>query len=409
MNISALLKFRYEVIKIQLQTITDTVLQSLRESGAKERTIARNYECFYRGLLNEVDGNQELDESIVSFYLIGKYGRDLLFLPNNQLKRHEQSCKHAFNVLLAFQTNGLPPQYQGIKSHSENDLEILQNYLSFCSEAGNNPCTIQRKQDSIKRFLSTTALQDITESEVERYMQSFIGKSSYYQKRELDEAKKFLSYCTAYGYISKDYLSTFPDIKAVKDSRIPSVFTDDEIKGLLSYFSEKHSKNKRRDYAMALLMAVYGLRSIDIVSLHCTYIDFEKGALTFSQSKTGTVIRHRLLPHIGNTLVDYILNERPKSNTTLLFLKQDGMGLLPKSVSSVIRNGFLSSGVYIGERKYGSHSLRHSLASSLINQGTSIFTVASVLGQTSAETARLYAKVDLAKLSLCALEVPTHG
>jgi len=59
-------------------------------------------------------------------------------------------------------------------------------------------------------------------------------------------------------------------------------------------------------------------------------------------------------------------------------------------------------------RKYGSHSLRYSLASSLINDGQSIFTVANILGQTSAETARLYAKVDISRLSRCALEVPSH-
>jgi site-specific recombinase XerD len=128
----------------------------------------------------------------------------------------------------------------------------------------------------------------------------------------------------------------------------------------------------------------------------------------FSQSKTGTVIRHKILPHVGNALAEYILNERIGNDSALLFLKSNGDGLSSKTISGVVRNGFLSSGIDIGARKYGSHSLRHSAASALINEGHSIFSVANVLGQTSAATARLYAKVDFSRLSACALEVPVY-
>jgi site-specific recombinase XerD len=107
-------------------------------------------------------------------------------------------------------------------------------------------------------------------------------------------------------------------------------------------------------------------------------------------------------------LVDYILNERNDCGSPLLFVKADGGGLSSKTVSGIVRNGFLRCGVNIGTRKHGSHSLRHSIGSSLINDGFSIFSIANVLGQTSAATARLYAKVDLLRLSACALEVPDH-
>ena len=62
-----------------------------------------------------------------------------------------------------------------------------------------------------------------------------------------------------------------PKIKAVKDSNIPSVFTNDEVKALLLHLSGRKSKNRLRDYAMVLLMAVYGFRSIDISKLHLFY------------------------------------------------------------------------------------------------------------------------------------------
>lgn len=392
-----------------LKVATDTVVRHLTETGLKERTIAHNYTCFYCALTKTARNNQELDEHVVSSFLVSKYSRNLMNLANCQLTRHEQTCKHAFIVLLAFQEKKLlSVRCKGSNTPLEEDSEILSEYLNFCSEAGNCPRTIQRKRDSIRRFLSFSVLQSVSSIRIKEYMQSFKGKIAYYQKRELDEVKKFLSFCAVHRYIGEDFCGIFPDIKAVKASRIPSVFTDDEVKNLLAYFAMRNSINRRRDYAIALLMAVYGFRSIDIASFNCSCLDFNNGMISFSQSKTGTMINHHILPHIGNALIDYILNERPKSVSALLFLKSDGTGLYPKSVSGIVRNGFLSSGIDIGLRRYGSHSLRHSLASRLINQGTSIFTIANVLGQTSAGTARLYAKVDLTRLSLCALEVPDH-
>ena len=293
-------------------------------------------------------------------------------------------------------------------SVNEKDMGVLEIYLRSCAEAGNAKRTLFRKRDSIKRFLSVNALSAVTPSVIYEYMLSFKGKSAYYQKREMDEVKKFLAHCARGRIVEHDFNHAFPHIKAAKDSKIPSVFTGEEIKELLLCLSARDSKNKLRDYTMVLLMSVYGFRSIDVANLDFRCLDFDNGVIMFSQSKTGNAVRHKILPHVGNALADYILHERPDSSLPTLFLQSNGNGLSSKTVSGVVRKGFLASGIDIGMRKYGSHSLRHSVASGLINDGYSIFAIANVLGRTSAETARLYAKVDLARLALCALEVPVH-
>jgi site-specific recombinase XerD len=390
------------------KSITDVMLECLVDIGIKKRTIANNYACFYRALCKE-DGGKDLDRSLVSSFLNRRYGKDILSLPNHQLSRREQTSKHAFNVLLDYRgSKALPARLCPASSISEHDLEVLDTYLRFCAEAGNVDRTIQRKRDSIKRFLLAGELCTITPLTIQTYLRGFMGRSAYYQKKEMDEVKSFLAYCTRQGTIEKDFSRVIPNIKAVKDSKIPSVFTDNEVKELLLHFSARDSINRLRDYAMVLLMVVYGFRSIDISHLHIRCIDFDNGTIMFAQSKTGIAVRHEILPHVGNVLADYILNERNNSSSPLLFLKSGGDSLSSKTVSGVVRNGFLRSGINIGMRKYGSHSLRHSIGSSLINDGYSIFTVANILGQTSAATARLYAKVDLLRLSACALEVPAN-
>lgn len=393
---------------MSVQTITDAILQEFMKTGIKERTIGQHYNCFYHALCKEA-GTQELDEALISSFLLKKYGRDILHLFYHQLNRYEQICKHAFQILIEYKESGqLRIRDNRTKNLKLKEENALDEYLSSCAEAGNVVRTIKRKQETIKRFLSTCSFQEITSSGILAYIQSFFGKSPYYQKREVDEIRKFLAFCWKNRYIHQNFDAALPCTRAVKDSRLPSVFTDTEIRKLLQYLSSADSLNQLRNYAMVLMMAVYGFRSIDISNFACSGMDLKNGTILISQSKTGASICHSILPHIGNALTDYILEERPESSSPLLFLKTDGTGLSSKTVSGVVRNAFLSYSIDIGARRYGSHSLRYSLATSLINDGQSIFTVANVLGQTSAETARLYAKVDISRLSRCALEVPSN-
>lgn len=74
----------------------------------------------------------------------------------------------------------------------------------------------------------------------------------------------------------------------------------------------------------------------------------------------------------------------------------------------MVATGFVNSGVIIGNRKHGSHSLRHSLASNMISQGEQLLVVSKVLGHSSVDTSRIYAKVDVNHLRHVELEVPTN-
>ena len=391
-----------------VQTITGDLLSKLRVAGIKEQTIGKHYACFYRSFCKEA-GDKELGEDLIVSFLINTREKDIWNLPYYQLSRREQICRNAFHVLLEYQITGRLE----VKTRRKDvliikDETVMNEYISLCVEAGNAERTYIRKKAAIRRFLTVSSLEDINSAAIQSYVYSFAGKSTYYQKRELDEIRKFLGFCFLQKYISDDFGTEFPDIRAVNDSRLPSVYTNEEIKRLLLHLAKRESVNKLRDYAMVLLMAVYGFRSVDISSFCCDNLDLKNGTTRFLQSKTGTAISHKILPHVGNAITDYILNERPCSSSRLLFLKADGMGLCSKSVSSVVRNAFLSCDIDIGKRKYGSHCLRYSLATSMINNGHSIFTVANVLGQTSAETARLYSKVDISRLSRCSLEVPSN-
>lgn len=139
-------------------------------------------------------------------------------------------------------------------------------------------------------------------------------------------------------------------------------------------------------------------------------INWDDSSITIRQSKTGTLLNHKLTTAAGNSLASYLLEERPKSPCDKVFLKRDGCAIgSPSTISSIISIAFINSGIRVGERRHGSHCLRHSLATAMLNNGIGIFEISRVLGHACADTSRIYSKVDIESLRLCELEVPCHG
>lgn len=65
-----------------------------------------------------------------------------------------------------------------------------------------------------------------------------------------------------------------------------------------------------------------------------------------------------------------------------------------------------SSGINLTGRRFGPHSLRHSLASNMLRKGTAISTISSALGHESTQTTMEYLRIDVTNLRECVLDIP---
>jgi site-specific recombinase XerD len=83
---------------------------------------------------------------------------------------------------------------------------------------------------------------------------------------------------------------------------------------------------------------------------------------------------------------------------------REGEPILPSLVRSAVRQGYRRAG--LPAHFTGTHRLRHTAATRLINAGASIKEVADVLGHTSLDATAIYAKVDLRRLRQVALPWP---
>lgn len=189
--------------------------------------------------------------------------------------------------------------------------------------------------------------------------------------------------------------------------KLPSVYDSDEIRKVEDSIEQSSAVGKR-DYAIFLMASRLGLRVSDIASLTWNNIDWDNGKITLYQSKTKNPVELPLLKDIGEALVVYARDARPKSLHKEVFLsaKAPYRPMTRISLNGVITRIMQLSGVDTSNRRFGPHSMRHSLASNLLRQGIPIPTISSVLGHDSTQATMEYLRIDVTNLKECVLDVP---
>jgi site-specific recombinase XerD len=225
--------------------------------------------------------------------------------------------------------------------------------------------------------------------------------------RIVSDVRSFLRFLTMRGILQKDLGAELPTIRVPRDASIPSVWDHELIIKLLGAIDRSSAKGKR-DYAILLLACRLGLRAGDIRTLKLDHLHWEDSRIEITQSKTTTSLSLPLTEEVGEALVDYLRSGRPKTGDREVFLKLnppfDPFREANNLYHIVTYWRRLAGITFRSPQKRGIHSLRHTLATRLLEQGTPFPTIADILGHTSLESTRIYAKADVEALRSVALD-----
>lgn len=127
-----------------------------------------------------------------------------------------------------------------------------------------------------------------------------------------------------------------------------------------------------------------------------------------SISKRGRHNELPLLEDVGQAILDYYLNGRPKTDIENIFVTANSPVnvLAPGTVSYIVGKIIRESGVVIGNRRHSTHSMRHSLATKLMENNTDISIISGVLGHESEEPTMYYLGISVKLLGECPHDVP---
>lgn len=188
---------------------------------------------------------------------------------------------------------------------------------------------------------------------------------------------------------------------------VPSVWNKEDVMRMLNSIDRGNPTGKR-DYAILLLVAKLGIRAGDIKSLELTNLNWQSRTIEVKQNKTKNIVTYPILKDIGWALIDYLKNGRPFSDSSFLFIRMnapyEAFGR-DANLHNIITKYTRLSGIAIPKgKRHGMHSLRHTLASTLLEQGTPLPVISEILGHFNSNSTSIYLHTGMEGLRKCVID-----
>lgn len=180
---------------------------------------------------------------------------------------------------------------------------------------------------------------------------------------------------------------------------LPSYLHWDDVKDILKESSQKTTPPAIRNHAVLSLLAMYGLRSGEIVNLKLKDVDWRNGEIRLQRVKGCRPQIMPLIDEVAQPLLRYIMEVRattPTQEHVFLTMRAPFRQITTSTVYQIASNAL--KGKSIGVKHHGPHCFRHSCATRLVNEGYSLKEVADVLGHVKIDTTAIYAKVNFGRL-----------
>jgi site-specific recombinase XerD len=322
----------------------------------------------------------------------------------------------ALRLLTEFQVRGCIQPKQCIDrrlSLPAHFLQALTDYEQECICAGNRPTTLRTRRQYLVAFLVFLHRAGVAHLSLVRpvHLSDFLLAQHHHCPGPvaliITVLRSFLRHLHRRGTLPDDMAATLPKLPGYKLAKIPSVWSAEEVEGLLAQV-DRGSPQGKRDYAILLLAARLGIRVSDIRGLRLEHLHWDERRIELVQAKTGRPLVLPLTEEVGWALIEY-LRHRPSfvaHREVFLWCKPPFRPFgHDNNLQYLVTKYRRQAGIAVPPRRAGGmHVLRHSLATRLLKVGTPLTTISDILGHASSESTLIYTKVDLPQLQTCALD-----
>lgn len=291
-------------------------------------------------------------------------------------------------------------------------VDTRSRFQIFCEKKSYSRVTTEHyvKQSSyLMDYLAAQGLDDftaVTLDTVNAYIRTLAGFTYKTVEQHICSLRAFFRFLYQEGIVPDDLAAKMPMVKARKQAAIPSVWTHEELRQLIGAI-DRGSPKGRRDYAIILIACRLGLRCTDIKNLCFENFNWAEKKLCFTQSKTGQPMELPLVPDVGWAVIDYLKYGRPKVDSSRIFVRHMAP-FLPFSegdhLDQLIRAYMVKAHIPMRGRHRGMHSLRHTMASVLLEKNTPLPVISDIIGHMDTNSTAVYLKVDMERLAECPLD-----
>ena len=279
--------------------------------------------------------------------------------------------------------------------------EYIEKFTKFMrDERGLSNATITFNSEQLINFVrfsgpNKASLNDISIHDVDAYL-VHQGNHGWSRKslHTLTNALRSFFYYAKAQYWVKGVAAAIDAPRVYAQETLPLGPTWEDVTRLIDSFSSDGTADLRAR-AIVLLLAVYGLRRGEVADLRLEDVDWLGEILHVTRSKQRCTQQYPLDQTVGDAILRYIKEARPKSTYRQLFLTLDApiRPLLPGAISHIIRARIKALDIDVPKK--GAHCLRHACARHLLEAGFSLKQIGDQLGHRTSSATREYAKVDL--------------
>jgi integrase/recombinase XerD len=273
------------------------------------------------------------------------------------------------------------------------------------NERGLSASTAQNRCWWVNHFLRATcagkdSIADITIADIDAFL-DLKGQQGWCRVSLASSAgalRSFFRYAERCGWCRPGIAAAIDSPRLFKQEGLPNGPAWTDVQRLVAS-TDGPDPRDMRDHAILMLLAIYGLRSGEVRQLRLQDLDWTKEVISVERSKQQRIQHYPLVPSVGNAILQYITNVRPRVAHRQIFLtlKAPVRPLSPGALYHVVSSRIKRLRIPI-QHHYGPHCLRHACASHLVAAGLSLKEIGDHLGHRSPYATRVYAKVDLAGL-----------
>lgn len=249
---------------------------------------------------------------------------------------------------------------------SKNSDYTLRNYI--------------KANELFLKFVSKNP-EDITDNDVKLYLAKNLSKRA---------AISTILFLSAIKYAYTNILKKDPTLsikRPKREKRLPTVLTKEEIKILLDVFDTKKSK------LMISLMYACGMRVSELINLQIKDLNFNEKTGHIRQAKGKKDRIFNIPAFLLKNLEEQVVQQKKKQQE-FLFTGPKGK-LSSRNLQKIVSNSAKRAGI---KKDVHCHTLRHSFATHLLENGVDIRHIQLLLGHSSIATTELYTHVSTEEL-----------
>lgn len=402
-----------QVRALWLGSAIESYVSWLDQNNYRDRTVLRripiavSFSKFAQS--RGISKIEELPAQVEPFVLkwVSKHARS--HVDKQRRKRMGNEIRNIIRQMLRV----IIPGYQGLGRPHKPDNPFEKTaprfFLYLKNDKGLSDCTLEYYRHYLRQFAAY--LQDIGMNDIKQLSPAIISGFIIKYRQRIKKAgvrdacgviRVFLRYLYHENILKKDLSQSIDFPKHYRFSEIPRSMSWEQVKQVLEMI-DRRSPIGKRDYAMLLLLSLYGLRAREIVAMTLDDFDWRNERLRVPERKAGHSTGYPLSPIVSEAIVDYLKHGRPLSKDRHLFFRTCAPFTPITNAVISCRCAYYIHKAGIKVPRAGSHTFRHSCVQKLVNAHFSLKSIGDYVGHRDPSSTQIYGKVAVEDLRALAL------